>query len=51
MRLRLDADDEHRGFAAGGDDEDGGAGIGGGEEHHLVRWRVHVEPDHVAQLG
>ena len=37
MRLRLDADDAHRGFAAGGDAEDGGEGVGGGEDQQVHR--------------
>ena len=34
MQVRLEADDEHRGFGAGGNDEDAIQGIGGREEHH-----------------
>ena len=38
VRLRLEADDEHRGFGAGGDDEDDAVRLlGGGEEQQVRR--------------
>ena len=37
MQVRLEADDEHRGFGAGGNDEDDGQGVGGGHEEHQLR--------------
>ena len=37
MQVRLEADDEHRGFSASGNDEDDGQGVGGHEEHQLRR--------------
>ena len=38
VQVRLEADDEHRGFSAGGKDQDGGEGaISGGDEHQVRR--------------
>ena len=36
VQVRLEADDEHRGFGAGGNDEDDGQGVGGGHEEHQL---------------
>ena len=45
VQVRLEADDEHRGFSAGGKDQDAGEGaVGGGEEHQVRRYAAQQFP-------